>query len=125
MMLIFKTPFIPLLNEGSYVTLIFYGILFLWIDRNNTKREKYFVSWSDCEINYLLPKSDEAESIKIDDIKSIVINQGEIIIGLKNDEKKHFNLNYFFFPLRQKIIDTFEKIKNRISITSEAIEIRN
>lgn len=107
----FKMSFIPLLNEASYFVLIFNGIISFWIVWDSIKKAKYFVTWNDYELSYLLPKSDKSELIKFKSIKSVARNRSEIIIKLDNSETKHFNLNYFFYPERKIIIDFFEEIK--------------
>lgn len=107
----FKMSFIPLLNEASYFVLIFNGIISFLIVWDSIKKAKYFVTWNDDELSYLLPKSDKTELIKFKSIKSVARNRSEIIINLDNSETKHFNLNYFFYPERKKIIDFFEEIK--------------
>jgi len=106
-----EKPLIPLFNEASYFVLIFNGAISLWIVWSSMKRAKYFVAWNDSEISYLLPKAEKTVFIPIENIKSIDIKGSEIIIGLKNNETRYFNLNYFFFPERKTITDFFEKLK--------------
>jgi|GEM_PF-1238899 hypothetical protein len=106
-----EKPLIPFLNEASYFVLIFNGAISFWLVWSSMKRAKYFVAWNDREISYLLPKAEKTVFIPIENIKSIDINISEIIIGLKNNETRHFNLNYFFFPERKTITDFFEKLK--------------
>lgn len=115
---LFKRPFIPFLNESSYFVLLFNGVIWILMIRDSLKKAKYFVSWSDSEINFLLPKSDKVESIRIDSIKSLKINRSNIEIGLKNNESRHFNLNYFFYPERQVIIDFFYDINRKLTKTT-------
>ena len=81
------------------------------------RKSKYFVSWDDSEINYLLPKSEKTESIRIENINSLKINKSGIVIELKDNEIRHFTLNYFFFPERQMIIDFFEEINKKLKQT--------
>ena len=111
MSFVLKMSFISLLNEASYFVLIFNGTISFWIVWDSMRKAKYFVAWNSREISYLLPKSDKTEVIIIENIKSVVINRSEIIIGLNNGETRHFNLNYFFFPERKTIIDFFEGLK--------------
>ena len=111
---LFKRPFIPFLNESSYFVLLFNGVIWIFMIRDSMKKEKYFVSWNDREIKFLLPKSDKEESIITADIKSLKISRSNIEIGLKNNESRHFNLNYFFYPERQVIIDFFEEINRKL-----------
>jgi hypothetical protein len=114
MVYLFKRPFIPFLTESSYFVLLFNGVIWIFMIRDSMKKEKYFVSWSDSEINFLLPKSDKEVSVRIDNIKSLKISRSNIEIGLINNESRHFNLNYFFFPERQVIIDFFEDINRNL-----------
>lgn len=111
---LFNRSFIPLINEGGLFALLFNGIISFLIVRDSMRKAKYFVSWNDNEINYLLPKSDRVELIPFDNIESIEVKMGEVIIGLNNDQKKHFNLNYFYFPERTTVVDFFKEIKSRI-----------
>jgi hypothetical protein len=107
----FRISFIPYLNEASYFVLIFNGIISFLIVWDSIRKAKYFVTWNDDELSYLLPKSDKTELIKFISIKSVARNRNEIIIKLDNSETKHFNLNYFFYPERKTLINLFEKIK--------------
>ena len=114
---VFKTSFIPFLNEAAYFVLFFNGIITCWIIWDSAKKAKYFVEWNNSEINYLLPKSDKTESIKFENIKSIDVNPSDVIITLNNSEIKHFDLSLFFFPERQVIIDFFEENKGKLTKT--------
>jgi hypothetical protein len=101
------------LEINSYVFLLMQGVLGFFLARNNLKNEKYFVSWNDNEIQYLLPKNKEPEIIRIADIQSVEKTNCEFRITLKNNEIKNFSFNYFYFPTRQAIFDYFETIKNQ------------
>jgi len=79
-----------------------------------SKKEKYFVSWDDNEIQYLIPKNKEIETIKINDIHSIEKTNLEFKISLKNNEIKNFSFYYFFFPKRKEILDFFESLKSQV-----------
>jgi hypothetical protein len=114
----FKRALIPSLNESSYFVFLFNGVIWILMIRDSMKKEKYFVSWNDREINFLLPKSDKEESVRIENIKSLKISRSNIEIGLKNNESRHFNLNYFFYPERQVIIDFFEDINRKLIKTT-------
>lgn len=110
---VLQMAFIPLLNEASYFVFIFNGMISFFIVWDSMKKAKYFVAWNEYEVWFLLPKSAQTESIKIENIKSVEMKQSEIIIELHNHEKKYFNLNYFFYPERKMIIDFFEGIKKQ------------
>ena len=43
---VFKTSFIPFLNEASYFVLFFNGIITCWIIWDSTKKAKDFVEWN-------------------------------------------------------------------------------
>jgi hypothetical protein len=108
---LFKKPFIPFLNESGYFILIFNGIISFLIVLDSIRKAKYFVSWNDNELSYLLPKSEKTELIRFESIRSFTRNRSGIIIELDNGETKHFNLNYFFYPERMAIINFFGEIK--------------
>jgi altronate dehydratase len=112
--LFFKNLLIPSLNIWNYVTPLFQGLIFIGIGCNTLKSKKYFVSWNDREISYLLPKNKELELIKIQEIIAIGKRNHLIMIELNNHDKKQFNLNHFYFPERKKIIDLFEEIKQNL-----------
>ena len=57
-----------------------------------------------------MPKTNKAEHIKIPEIDSVTIQDSKVRIEMQNSEIKFFNLNYFYFPDRQQIIEYFEKI---------------
>jgi hypothetical protein len=115
---IFNISLIPVINNASYFILISNGATSFWIVWDSMKKSKYFVTWNESEINYLLPKSDHTESIKIENIQSISINRSEINIELNNNHKKHFNLNHFFFPERKQIVGFFEGLKIDLQTTN-------
>lgn len=112
--LFFKNQLIPSLNIWNYVTPLFLGLLYIGIGWNALKSKKYYVSWNDSEISYILPKNKELELIKIQEIISIEKRNHLILIELNNNDKKQFNLNHFYFPERKKIIDLFEEIKQNL-----------
>jgi hypothetical protein len=118
-----KRPFIPFLNEAGYFVLIFNGIISFLIVWDSIRKAKYFVSWNDCELSYLLPKSEKPELIKFESIRSIARNRSEIIIELDNGEAKHFNLNYFFYPERMAIINFFGEIAKKLTDRENTIPI--
>lgn len=114
---IYNKSLIPFFNESGYFVLLFNGVIWIYILKDSMRKSKYFVSWDDSEINYLLPKSEKTESIRIENINSLKINKSGIVIELKDNEIRHFNLNYFFFPERQMIIDFFEEINKKLKQT--------
>jgi hypothetical protein len=102
------------LKINSYVLFLLQGLLGIVLVRNTIKNEKYFVSLKDDEIQYLLPKNKELETIRIQDIQSIEKTNRDFRIMLKNNEIKNFSFYYFYFPTRQTIIDYFESLKARV-----------
>lgn len=109
--LISDNPKFLQLEIFSYILLLWQGILGIFIARNNLKNLKYFVSWDDNEIQYLLPKNKEIQIIKIQDIQSVEKTNQEFRIELKNNEIKNFSFIYFYFPTRQTILDYFETLQ--------------
>jgi len=73
--------------------------------------KKYYISWNEKEINFLLPKQKAPENIRITDIKSISINNKEIKMTLKNNLQKSINLNFIFLPNRNLVKNYFEILK--------------
>lgn len=109
--LISDNPKFLKLEIFSYILLLWQGILGIFLARNNLKNLKYFVSWDDNEIQYLLPKNKEIQIIKIQDIQSVEKTNQEFRIVLKNNEIKNFSFIYFYFPTRQTILDFFETLQ--------------
>lgn len=109
--LISDNPKFLKLEIFSYILLLWQGILGIFLARNNLKNLKYFVSWDDNEIQYLLPKNKEIQIIKIQDIQSVEKTNQEFRIVLKNNEIKNFSFIYFYFPTRQTILDYFETLQ--------------
>lgn len=109
--LISNNPKFLKLEIFSYILLLWQGILGIFLARNNLKNLKYFVSWDDNEIQYLLPKNKEIQIIKIQDIQSVEKTNQEFRIVLKNNEIKNFSFIYFYFPTRQTILDYFETLQ--------------
>lgn len=109
--LISDNPKFLKLEIFSYILLLWQGILGIFLARNNLKNLKYFVSWDDNEIQYLLPKNKEIQIIKIQDIQSFEKTNQEFRIVLKNNEIKNFSFIYFYFPTRQTILDYFETLQ--------------
>lgn len=109
--LISNNPKFLKLEIFSYILLFWQGILGIFLARNNLKNLKYFVSWDDNEIQYLLPKNKEIQIIKIQDIQSVEKTNQEFRITLKDNEIKNFSFIYFYFPTRQTILDYFETLQ--------------
>ena len=115
--LISQRQLLPLLNHGAYFALIFNGIISFLMVRDSLRKARYFVSWNQHEICYLLPKNKEPEVIRLADVSSVEISQGKVSIGLRSGENKLFKLNYFFFPERKTLIDFFEALKRESADT--------
>src|SRR5690606_30836860 len=86
--LISDNPKFLKLEIFSYILLFWQGILGIFLARNNLKNLKYFVSWDDNEIQYLLPKNKEIQIIKIQNIQSVEKTNQEFRITLKDNEIK-------------------------------------
>ena len=109
--LISNNPKFLQLEIFSYILLLWQGILGIFLARNNLKNLKYFVSWDDNEIQYLLLKNKEIQIIKIQGIQSVEKPNQEFRIVLKNNEIKNFNFIYFYYPTRQTILNYFETLQ--------------
>lgn len=109
--LISNNPKFLQLEIFSYILLLWQGILGIFLARNNLKNLKYFVSWDDNEIQYLLLKNKEIQIIKIQDIQSVEKPNQEFRIVLKNNEIKNFSFIYFYYPTRQTILNYFETLQ--------------
>jgi len=77
------------------------------------RNTKYFVAWNESEINYLLPKSKQMETIALNEIKSIQFENQLIVITLKNQDELAFNLNYLYLPQRNRVREYFQAIKEQ------------
>ncbi|MBZ4675482.1 MAG: hypothetical protein JG782_101 [Anaerophaga sp.] len=70
--------------------------------------QKYYISWNEEEINFLLPKQKKPECVRVIDIKDIFITDREIKMILNNNQQKSINLNLFFLPKRDIVKNYFE-----------------
>ncbi|HKL32978.1 MAG TPA: hypothetical protein VJ919_10600 [Tangfeifania sp.] len=90
----------------------------VFIINQGFRNTKYFVAWNENEINFLLPKSKQMETIPLNEIKSVQFEKHIVKITLKNNEVKHFNLNYLFLPKKRQVAEYFEILKSRTELKS-------
>ncbi len=102
------------LNIWNSWFLVIQGISIFYILYSSLKFKKFYISWNNDEIIYHFPKGKQPESIRIDEIQSIHINEAEIEILLKDSELKIINLNYVFIPKRTYIKEYFESLRNTL-----------
>jgi hypothetical protein len=93
---VFRKSFIPTLNDASYFVLLFNGLISYLLVWDSMKKSKFFVSWNDHEITYILPKSKQTEQIPIADIKALQIKNNEVVVELVNNETKLINMKSVF-----------------------------
>jgi len=115
MALVWDKALIPMFNEGSYIVLLGNGMGSFFIVRDSAKKAKYYVAWNEEEITFLLPKSKQPETIKLDDITSVEMGSTKILIGLRDNTVKEFGVFYFFYPERQRVKDFFEGLNEKLS----------
>ncbi|HDR51288.1 MAG TPA: hypothetical protein ENN90_06670 [Mariniphaga anaerophila] len=96
--------------------LIFQGVITVFISWNALKSKRYFFSWDEHTIHYLLPKDKQLEWIKISEIQSIEIGDKEIVLSLRNKEEKRININYFYLPKRTQVISYFQQLKEKLTV---------
>jgi hypothetical protein len=113
--LAFDWSLIPTANFGTYIPLLGNGLISFFIVYDSGRKAKYFVAWDDGDISYLLPKSKTPEAIKIADITSVTFSRTHVLIGLRDNTQKEFNLSCFFFPDRKRIVDFFESIDQKLA----------
>ena len=108
-----------LIEKSTFLDLsIWNSILFIAIGTTNffiltksLRDRKYYISWNEKEISFLLPKQNEPECLIINDIKNITINNTNIKITLRNNLQKNINLNFIFLPNRNIVKNYFEVLK--------------
>src|SRR5690554_1611172 len=62
--------------------LIFQGIITVFITWNALKSKRYFISWDEDSIRYLLPKDKQSEWIRVYDIQYVSIDKKEVVLSL-------------------------------------------
>lgn len=94
--------------------LIFQGIITVFITWNALKSKRYFISWNEDRIHYLLPKDKQPEWIKISEIQSVDIESERVVLSLENNEQKCINLNFLYFPKRTRLVEYFQSLKGNL-----------
>lgn len=94
--------------------LIFQGLITVFISWNALKSKRYFISWDEHIIHYLLPKSKLPVLIKISEIQSVEIDNKIVTVLLKNQEQKLINLNLFYLPKRNQVISYFQNLRENL-----------
>lgn len=94
--------------------LIFQGIITVFITWNALKSKRYFISWDEDSIRYLLPKDKQSEWIKVNDIQYVSIGKKEVVLSLANNEQKRINLNFFYYPKRSRVLEYFQSLKGNL-----------
>jgi hypothetical protein len=94
--------------------LIFQGVITVFIMWNALKSKRYFISWDEHIIHYLLPKSKLPVLIKIFEIQSVEIDNTMVTVLLKNQEQKLINLNLFYLPKRRQVISYFQNLRENL-----------
>ncbi len=98
----------------NYLALAFQGLIAWAVGYKTLANEKYFVEWDDEQIRWWLPRRNNPETINIKDIQSVEIQNLQVVVGLKQ-EQKSFNLKFFFFPERKMIMEKFETIRQSLN----------
>lgn len=94
--------------------LIFQGIITVFITWNALKSKRYFISWDEDSIRYLLPKDKQSEWIRVYDIQYVSIDKKEVVLSLANNEQKRINLNFFYYPKRSRVLEYFQSLKGNL-----------
>lgn len=94
--------------------LIFQGLITVYVLWNALKSKRYFISWDEHEIHYLLPKSKQPEWIKLPEIQSVDIESKRVVLSLENSEQKCINLNFFYFPKRTRVVEYFQSLRDNL-----------
>lgn len=94
--------------------LIFQGIITVFITWNALKSKRYFISWDEDSIRYLLPKDKQSEWIRVYDIQYVSIDKKEVVLSLVNNEQKRINLNFFYYPKRSRVLEYFQSLKGNL-----------
>ena len=69
------------LQTSFFVLLTFNGAFGVYIARKNFDSIKYFASWDENELNYLLPNMKEPENLRLSEISKIERETQKIKIG--------------------------------------------
>src|SRR5690606_38130436 len=94
--------------------LIFQGIITVFITWNALKSKRYFISWDEDSIRYLLPKDKQSEWIRVYDIQYVSIDKKEVVLSLADNEQKRINLNFFYYPKRSRVLEYFQSLKGNL-----------
>jgi hypothetical protein len=97
-------------GDWNSVMFTFQGILFIIMGGSYLKSRKYFIEWDDSVLRFLLPDTKGVETIKIDEIQSVIIKLFEIELKLNNGLKT-LNLENLQFEDIKNIKEKFEKIQ--------------
>jgi hypothetical protein len=77
------------------------------------------VAWNENQINFFLPKSQQMETIPLNEIETVQFENHLIKIRLKNSNEIVFNLNYLYFPKRSRVKEYFQAIKTQTENKSQ------
>lgn len=90
-----------------YVFFIIQGLLFILVGAGSLAVRKYFISWDDKELTFLLPNTKKLETISLADIQSVNIRLFEIELNLP-DQQKILDLSNLQFEDIKKMKAKFE-----------------
>jgi hypothetical protein len=101
---------LPLWNSLSFITI---GAINTFLLIKNLQNKRYYISWNEKAIIFLLPKQKVLELVIINDIKHIIISDRDIKLILNNGQQKRINLNFIYLPKREMVKTFFEYLKKQ------------
>ena len=96
--------------EWISITSSVQGILFIIMGYMNLRSEKYFIEWDDTQVKYLLPNTNQIESINFSEIRNVRIDLFEIHLDLGELEKT-INIENLQFKHIKSLKHKFKEIQ--------------
>jgi hypothetical protein len=101
-------------SEGlvNAIFMIVQGAIFIAWGIINMRSRRYFIEWDETMINLFLPKTKQPESIRINDINTVILRLFEVELHLQ-ESVRIIDLNSLKDEDIRKVKNKFEDIRNR------------
>lgn len=89
------------------------GGITIYLGWSGLKGLKYFISWDEEKITYLLPGDKRQVVICIGAIETIQLKGAHVIIRCRDEAEKTLSINHFYYPQRRQVREFLESLASR------------
>lgn len=109
-----KCPF-RFFGDSYWQNLIFtaQGGITIYLGWSGLRSLRYFISWDDVRITYLLPGDRRQVVIETREIETVQMKGAQVIIRCRNESENTLSLNNFYYPQRRQVREFFESLADK------------